>query len=569
VLEEALDARVVEELPGASRYQFTHALIQATLADDLSRTRRARLHARIAQALEAHYGDRGVDHAAELAHHFGEAEAVLGAEGLIHYSALAGEAALATHAPEQALVHFERALAARGDAPDDDQAAELLFGRGRAQLAVLGHGELDLAVASFRRAFEHYVAAGEIGRALAVAAYPLPLSLRFGQTDIAELNARALALVSPSTHEAGALIALRGWFLGFIQADYEGAQRDFGQALAIAEREADAALERRTLAYAAFVDAFHLRWRDCLARGARAIELARDAGDRSTEIPARRSVVFALIATGEPAQGRAHVAAALAHAQQLREHWWLTSTSFNGLVLSLYEGDWGGARELTELGLAADPRDPRHLALRAVLARELGDHDEAEAQIALLTQVAERSPPPGSIADHVFLALSIALGGRIAGGDPSLQAVALKAAEGVLSLPAVSPALATYSRSALALIAARRGDVEEARRLYETLVGQRGTASFFAPLTFDRLLGQLAVAAGQIDAALAHFAEGLAFCDRAGYRPEYAWTAVEYAAALLHRAQDDDRTRAAALRDEALVVAHELGMQPLADRLLA
>ena len=33
VLEEALSARVVEELPQAlSRYQFTHALIQETLA---------------------------------------------------------------------------------------------------------------------------------------------------------------------------------------------------------------------------------------------------------------------------------------------------------------------------------------------------------------------------------------------------------------------------------------------------------------------------------------------------------------------------------------------------------
>ena len=53
ILEEALAARVIEELPqSVGRYQFTHALIQETLTAELSLTRRVRLHARIAQALE-------------------------------------------------------------------------------------------------------------------------------------------------------------------------------------------------------------------------------------------------------------------------------------------------------------------------------------------------------------------------------------------------------------------------------------------------------------------------------------------------------------------------------------
>ena len=79
VLEEALAAHVLEEpLGGAGRYQFTHALIQGTLLDELSLTRRARLHARIAEALEDLYGERAEAHAAELAHHFAEAETVPG-----------------------------------------------------------------------------------------------------------------------------------------------------------------------------------------------------------------------------------------------------------------------------------------------------------------------------------------------------------------------------------------------------------------------------------------------------------------------------------------------------------
>ena len=45
--------RVIEEAPrDVGRYQFTHALIQETLAGELSITRKVRLPTRIAEALE-------------------------------------------------------------------------------------------------------------------------------------------------------------------------------------------------------------------------------------------------------------------------------------------------------------------------------------------------------------------------------------------------------------------------------------------------------------------------------------------------------------------------------------
>ena len=140
VLGEALAARVIEELPqSVDRYQFTHALIQGTLFGELSTTRKVRLHARIAQALEELYGDDADAHAAQLAHHFSEAEAILGSENLARYSLLAGERALASYAYEDALAHFERGLVTRGipllgteEAPDEEAAA-FLFGLARAR----------------------------------------------------------------------------------------------------------------------------------------------------------------------------------------------------------------------------------------------------------------------------------------------------------------------------------------------------------------------------------------------------------------------------------------------------
>ena len=74
-IDEALQAGLIEDLPERmDRYQFSHALIQETLAAELSTSRRVRLHARIGEALENGYGANVAVHAAELAYHFAEAQ---------------------------------------------------------------------------------------------------------------------------------------------------------------------------------------------------------------------------------------------------------------------------------------------------------------------------------------------------------------------------------------------------------------------------------------------------------------------------------------------------------------
>ena len=99
-----MEEHLIEEMAGGiDRYSFSHALVQQTLLEELSPSRRVRLHARIGVALEGLYGEEAEAHAAELAYHFAEAEPVLGAEKLVLYSLLAGEQALATYAYEEAL----------------------------------------------------------------------------------------------------------------------------------------------------------------------------------------------------------------------------------------------------------------------------------------------------------------------------------------------------------------------------------------------------------------------------------------------------------------------------------
>ena len=106
-----------------------------------------------------------------------------------------------------------------------------------------------------------------------------------------------------------------------------------------------------------------------------------------------------------------------------------------------------------------------------------------------------------------------------------------------------------------------RKDREGCQRTYDALVPLKGRS--LVGVVADRLLGQLAQAVGAISQAIEHFEDSLAFCAKAGFQPEYAWTCWGYAAALLERGGDGDRRRAEELLEEALRIFTDLGMPPL------
>jgi hypothetical protein len=417
-----------------------------------------------------------------------------------------------------------------------------------------------------RRAFDYYARTGDVSRAVAVAAHPVPLSLGLGYTSFPDLIARALNFVAPDSHEAGRLLAQQGWYSGIVNGDHGQAHRAFRRALSIAERQKDHGLERRTLANASWVDVWHFRPEDCLRAGLRAIELVgHAASDEQPEIDARRSIIWALMGSGERQGVAAHTAAGFALAQKVRDRWSVASAGFDVARLAIYEGDWETARLMSELGSTAQPRDPRALAMRALVEYESGNFDAGAPYLARLQEVSETRPAPGPIAEHAFVAGAFSITARIADSDELLGLAAASAAK-LLSLPRLVPALALVARIASALIAVQRKDAEAAEREYSAIEPHKGTACFIVPLTFDRLLGLLAATADQIDRAVMHYEDGLSFCDRAGYRPEYAWTACEYADALLVRNHPGDPAKATALQVEAREIAFELGMRPVLDR---
>ena len=227
-LEEAITAGIIEEPAGTTaRYQFTNALIQKILAQELSTTRRARLHARIGQALEELYSDNIDAHAAELARHFTLSEAVTGSDKLVRYSLIDGDRALASHGYEDAITHFERGLVTRyislsGTVPaSDEETAALLFGLARAQSATMERHQEAGAFTALSRAFEYYAATGNIAQAVAVAEFPIATQgTRI--PGVSEPMNRALARYFLIPARRGAPITLR-WHPGAV--DYEGSQR--------------------------------------------------------------------------------------------------------------------------------------------------------------------------------------------------------------------------------------------------------------------------------------------------------------------------------------------------------
>jgi class 3 adenylate cyclase len=133
-LEAAVAASVLaESSEQVGRFRFVHALINQTLYDGLGATRRARIHQRVAQALEEFNGTDPGEHSAELALHWRLAAASVDKAKAAHYALEAGRYALDNLAPAEAVKYFTDAVEQTADA-DSRERCEALIGLGQAQL---------------------------------------------------------------------------------------------------------------------------------------------------------------------------------------------------------------------------------------------------------------------------------------------------------------------------------------------------------------------------------------------------------------------------------------------------
>ncbi|MBN1527840.1 MAG: AAA family ATPase [Thermoleophilaceae bacterium] len=160
LLDEALEVRVVAEVPGApGRMRFGHALIRDAAYHGLPRRRRIQLHREVGQALEElHAGDLD-PRLAEIAHHFGAAVAGGDSQKAVEYATRAAERAALLLAFEEAVRLYEAALEAlaAGTQPDSRARLELLLSLGDAQGRA---GSLQAAKGTFLTAARQASASG-------------------------------------------------------------------------------------------------------------------------------------------------------------------------------------------------------------------------------------------------------------------------------------------------------------------------------------------------------------------------------------------------------------------------
>jgi DNA-binding CsgD family transcriptional regulator/tetratricopeptide (TPR) repeat protein len=575
ILDEALSVRLIEESPEAvGQYRFTHVLIQETLNTELASMRRASLHRSIAEAIEKVYSSSLTQHAGEIVQHLVQAGPLLDAAMLVKYAVVAGEQALATYAYEDAVDFFQQALAVKqGDLPAvsagqplDADAASILFGLGKALGAT---GQVAEAWARLESAFDFYFAHNDVKRTVDVAEYPLFFVP--GLTSVTRMTSQALTKVPPDSLESGRLLARYGMLLNLETGGYQRSQDALEKALGIAQREGDVVLEIQTLTNAADVDWYHTRWEQVIGKCERAIQLARGINRPDLEIWPHYLTATSYWYTTSDRRVSEHVSAALELSEKVRIRGFLAMALTLSASLAQCKGDWDTARESLERSLELSPDFFYPLCRCASLEYELGDYERGEEYLGRLLAVM-RKTAPGAVGEYTIVPSTIASTAYIS-GDHSRFPTAREAADIVLTTPGISPTLASNSYIGLGYIAVLENDKESARQQYDNLKSLNMVFMDDANTSMYRLLGLLARTFGQPQTAASHYEDALSLCRDRGYRPELAWVCYEYARLLTDANAKaapqgpDSLEKGRYLLNEGLLLAQQLGMEPLLGRL--
>jgi tetratricopeptide (TPR) repeat protein len=306
-VEEAESAQLILATAGrrGSRYEFSHALVRQTLLTELSAPRLHRLHLTIADAMEAMYGERAAEHAADIAHQLHEAGARADADRTRRYLKLAGEQAIAAAAPDEALVAFDRALALTGaNAPD--QRALLLYQRGFALRALGRHAEATddwFEALPVLEASGHTAAVADICRQVA---YIYLWALRI--EDALALAKRGLEAVGDApSRERSRLEAVWG-IVHSVKADCEVADRWIRGAVALGTEQGDLRLLGGELMQLQLLQFEHSqRIADMVETGGRAIDLVRRYGTPWEQASTIGATLLGWVWAGDFASQKRHV----------------------------------------------------------------------------------------------------------------------------------------------------------------------------------------------------------------------------------------------------------------------
>jgi hypothetical protein len=513
LIERACAADLIGEVPDSvGLFRFRHALIQHSLYDFLTATRRARLHQRVGEALESFPG--GAARLAELSRHWMLASRPTQLDKALLYAQQAGDAALLALAPTEARRFFSHALELleHVDEPSPDAVIDVLLGLGTAQRQ---SGDSAFR-ATLLRAAQKAIEAGAIDRLVrAVLAADRGFYTAIGRVDaerVAVVEAALGSLVQADSADRARLMAILATELMW-GSPLQRRLTLVDSAVAMARRVADPA----TVIHVANLGCFSIQIPHTLERrleySGEALSLARRLNDP------------VLLHWAAAARSIAAVHACLA--DEIDE-------DFQILERSAVELNEPGLLWHAKLRLASRPLlagDPDRAEILAAEARDIGlaaGHPDAalifSPQLAVcrwqqgrtkefIPQAAEQAARvPGMPAFVAVLALAYSDCGEIHEARRLLDDMTVK---GFSTLP-----LDSVWMNGLILwaqVAADCGDKHAARQLFDLMAPFRGLACYDR-ITFlgfiDHYLGQMAAVLGDYPLAEAMYSTAGALAEK-------------------------------------------------------
>ncbi len=566
-MEEAIGARLVSE--AGSRYRFSHALVRATLYDEMTAARRVALHRKVAEAIEAIHAGALDDHLPALAHHWARASAPAAETArAVDYATRAGDRALAQLAHDEAGAYYRQALELldASDAPREHQQTQLLISLGEAQRRAGDpvHRETLLHASQL---------AAEQGDADALARAALANSRGMfgssaGEVDHERVAALEAALEAAGDHDTptrARLLAALGQELTFA-GDREQRVRLADEALAIARRCGHVA----TLAHVLLQRFFTIlpgQPGEAAAITEELLPLSERLGDPVVTALAFLLRFRTLAESGDMDEADRHLREAQHLTVELGQPTlrWVVGLSVTGRTIlagDLEEGEHR-ARAGCELGLAAGQHDAStffatHLFLIRYQQGRLGEFEERLA--ALMAAL------PGVPGLRIYMALLLC---ELDRRDDAIEYYQPLAMENFTTLPVDSTWLLAITNCAT--VCAYVGDTARAHVIYDLLAPYENQIVVTAagmPGAIAHYLALLATTIGDFDEAGRRFSVAVGTYERIGAPTWLARTRLDWAHMLLTRRRPGDTERARELLGQALTAARLLGLQNVERRAL-
>ena len=561
ILDEAAAARLVSETPGTlGGMRFSHSLIRDTMYEDLSASRRIRLHRRAGELLERIRKDNP-EHLAEIAHHFFAAAPTGDTAKAVQYARSAAEHALRRLAFEEAARLFEMALQAMqlGDKPEDETRLDLLLSLGDA-LTRAGDAEsarthaYDAAEIARRRGD-----ADGLGRAALLYGGMFSWTALRGDSRFVPLLEEGLAAVTA----AGRNTSMQVMLMGRLAAgpwrdlpDREPRLKLTAEAIELARKLGDPT----TLAYAlearlgAIMGPVHLQEILEISDEIERVASAANDGEKILMSHVWRLLAQFFYGNMPRVFAERHDLARLA--EQLRQgpqNWFLRCTDAS---LAFFAGRFVEAEELAVQAYEAGRRAETYalFAYRMqMLWMRMEQGREAEMEDVFADSMERFTVYPVWRAMAPYLLLTY--------GTKDQVRVAFREASSMKR-----PVNEEYLLGAgvLADAAVSLGDRAAADGLYaELLPHSHLTMGGIPDINIgatSRPVGRLAHLLGRFEEAERHFVDAIEANDRMGARPWAAWSRCDFAEMLRERDDPGDHDRAATLLAEARGAARELGM---------